>query len=71
MKVLLIAALLLIGAGMAGAASACQLAKPTQPVILTIEGQIKNCNSGLEARFDLPMLEALPKAVVKNITAPA
>ena len=39
---------------------------PKAAVILTVEGQIRDCNSGLEAQFDLAMLEALPKRQVKT-----
>lgn len=66
MKVLLIAIMLMMEAGMAGAASAYHLVQPKNAVILTVEGQINISNNGLEAHFDLAMLEALPKAVVKT-----
>lgn len=67
MKMLSVAAaLLLLPIELSATAYACQMAEPKGPVILTVEGQIRNCNSGLEARFDLAMLEALPQAVVKT-----
>lgn len=66
MKLFLIAALCLGPLAFAAPADACNMAQPAQRVILTVEGQIETCNNGLEARFDLAMLEALPKAVVKT-----
>lgn len=66
MKFLIAAALLLLHLTQASAASACNLPQPTSTTILVVEGQIRNCNSGLEARLDLSMLEALPKTVVKT-----
>jgi hypothetical protein len=47
-------------------ASACHLDMPKGPVILSIEGQISHCNTGLEVQMDLAMLEALPKTIVKT-----
>lgn len=62
----MVAAMLLAHVEIAGATRGCHMGQPQKAVILTVEGQIKNCNVGLEAKFDLPMLEALPKAVVKT-----
>lgn len=45
---------------------ACSLPAPKEKVILSIEGLINNCNDGFEVRFDLPMLESLPKRVIKT-----
>jgi hypothetical protein len=61
-----VATLLLLQAVVAGAASACHLERPEMPVILTIDGLITGCNAGLEAHFDIAMLEAMPKTVVKT-----
>lgn len=66
MKVLFYATLLLLTLGTAGGAHACHLPQPEGKVILTVEGQIRNCTSGLEARFDYALLEALPKVTVKT-----
>jgi hypothetical protein len=66
MKVLFFTAMALLQFAVTGAAAACHMAQPEGQVILTVEGQIRNCNSGLEARFDFAMLEALPKTVVKT-----
>lgn len=66
MKVLVCAAIALLQFAITGAAVACQMEQPKDQVILTVEGQIRNCNSGLEARFDFAMLEALPRTVVKT-----
>ncbi len=45
----------------AGLASACHLTAPQGALVLTIEGQIQHCTEGLEARFDMELLETLPK----------
>lgn len=66
MKPLIVPALLMLQLAISGAASACHLEKPKAAVILVVEGQITRCNSGLEAQFDLAMLKALPKTVVKT-----
>lgn len=66
MRLMIAAALLLLQFTAVQAASGCSLPQPTGPVILVVEGQIRNCNSGLEARFDLPMIEALPRTAVKT-----
>ena len=67
MKTLLMAAMMLFQFAWAGTAFAiCSLPQPTGNVILTVEGQIRKCNSGLETRFDMAMLEALPKTQVKT-----
>ncbi len=50
----------------AGTASACHLQEPSSAVILRIEGQIRHCNTGLEAQFDLALLKSLPKREVKT-----
>jgi hypothetical protein len=63
---LLIAAALLTQLMFAGPASACHLERPHAAVILSIEGQIGNCNAGFEVQFDLAMLESLPKRVVRT-----
>jgi hypothetical protein len=65
-KLHVLAALLLFHFGPPAAASACDLGEPKEAVILTVEGQIKGCGGGLETRFDLAMLEALPKSEVKT-----
>src|SRR5262249_17046669 len=41
----------------------------TGPVILVVRGAIAHLNSGTSARFDLAMLEALPKTSVTTETA--
>ena len=67
MKTLLMTALMLFQFAWAGAAYAvCSLPQPAGPIILTVEGQVQKCNSGLEVRFDMAMLEALPKTEVKT-----
>jgi hypothetical protein len=66
MKVLFAAAFALLQVVWVGAAAACSLPQPKGDVVLTIEGQIQDCNAGLEARFDMAMLEALPKTEVKT-----
>lgn len=67
MKRLVAAAFLVLQVVWAGVATAaCDLPSPTGEVILKIEGQIQACNSGLEARFDLAMIEALPKREIKT-----
>lgn len=67
MKTLLMAALMLFQFAWASAAfAACSLPQPEGDIVLTVEGQVQKCNSGLEARFDLPMLEALPKTQVRT-----
>jgi hypothetical protein len=48
----------------AAQANACHLPQPSSAIVLTVEGQVQHCNEGLVARFDLPMLEALPKRKV-------
>ena len=65
MKVLF-AALALLQIVWAGVASACSLPQPAGEVVLTIEGQIQECNAGLEAHLDMAMIEALPKFEVKT-----
>jgi hypothetical protein len=45
----------------AGGVSACHLKAPLAGVVLTVEGQIKHCNVGLEVQLDLAMLESLPQ----------
>lgn len=66
MRSLIVPLLLVLQLAISGAASACHLEKPKAAVILVVEGQITRCNSGLEAQFDLAMLETLPKTVVKT-----
>jgi hypothetical protein len=47
-------------------AVACHLPPPLGPVVLRIEGQIRECNEGLEVHFDMAMLEALPAREVRT-----
>jgi hypothetical protein len=49
-------------------ARADELPKPTGEVILTLSGAISVRNAGTTAEFDLAMLEAMPKAVIKTST---
>jgi hypothetical protein len=63
---LLIAAALLAQLMFAGAASACHLQGPRAAVILSIQGQIGDCNSGFEVQFDLALLESLPRREVRT-----
>ncbi len=44
----------------------CTLPEPAGEVILTVDGQIGACNATGEARFDLAMLEELPRKTVKS-----
>lgn len=48
------------------ATAACDLPSPAGAIILKVEGQIQACNTGLEVRLDLDMIEALPKKVIKT-----
>ena len=53
---------LLLGSGLAGAASVSTLPEPRERVVLTLSGQIGLGNRGPQmAAFDLAMLEALPQ----------
>lgn len=53
---------LLAGAALAAATPLARaLAAPTEPVVLTITGRVRNPNAGTAARFDMPMLERLPQ----------
>jgi hypothetical protein len=65
MKTLLVAAFMMLQFALAGAVSAaCTLPQPQGEIVLTVEGQIQNCNSGLEMRFDMALLESLPKSKI-------
>ncbi len=67
MKRILAAAFLMLQVVWAGAATAaCDLPSPTGDIILKIEGQIQACNTGLEVRLDMAMIEALPKHEIKT-----
>lgn len=50
-----------------GMASACNLPQPKGEVVLTIDGMINECNSGLEVRLDQAMVEALPHHEIKTV----
>lgn len=47
---------------------ASELAKPTGPVVLTIEGSIEATNADSVAQFDLAMLDALPQRTTTTET---
>lgn len=66
MKVVFAVAAVLLQLFLVVTASACNLPQPKGPVVLTVEGLIKGCNDGLEAKFDLAMLEELPMHEVKT-----
>lgn len=51
----------LAAAGLGGG-PARALDKPSGPVVLTLRGQLRKPNDGIEAHFDMSMLEALPQA---------
>jgi hypothetical protein len=57
---LLAAILFAVQFAVAGGALACHLPKPGSEVVLVLDGMIDECNIGLEAHFDMAMLEALP-----------
>lgn len=54
---------LLLLAVLARPGLAAGLPEPTAPVVLTVSGKIGVTNGDKTARFDLPMLEALPRRV--------
>lgn len=66
MRILIGSALLILQVAFAGAATACHLEKPRATPILVLDGQIMQCNSGLEVQFDIAMLETLPRTAVKT-----
>ncbi len=47
--------------GLGGVGTAWSLDRPVATVVLTISGRVHMANVGGEARFDMPMLEALPQ----------
>jgi hypothetical protein len=63
---MIVAALLLLQSMAAGATSPCPAEQPKGAVVLVVDGLIQGCESSFEVKFDLPMLEALPKTVVKT-----
>jgi hypothetical protein len=65
MRAAFAAAILLLQLFVVGSASAC-VSSPAGEVILTIDGLISPCGGGFEAKFDLAMLEALPKKVIRT-----
>ncbi len=46
---------------LATALPALALDKPARPVLLTLRGRVRIPNDGVQAHFDMPMLEALPQ----------
>lgn len=66
MRILAAAFILLQLVWAGAAAAACDLPSPAGEVILKVEGQIQACNTGLEVRLDLAMIEALPKKEIKT-----
>lgn len=53
---------------LANVAGAAELAMPTGPVILTVEGHVLNSNGDGKASFDLSMLDALPQRTTVSVT---
>jgi hypothetical protein len=47
--------------GLAGFRTAQALDAPTDPIVLTLSGLLRNTNDGALANFDMPMLEHLPQ----------
>jgi hypothetical protein len=47
--------------GLAGHRTAQALDAPTDPIVLTLSGLLRNTNDGALANFDMPMLEHLPQ----------
>lgn len=66
MKWALVAVVTLLQLCASAQAGACSLPLPREAIVLTIEGEIQECNSGTQADFDMAMLEALPKTIVKT-----
>ena len=66
MKWALIAVATLLQIFAAARADACTLPLPRETIILAVEGQILECNSGPKANFDMAMLEALPKSIIRT-----
>lgn len=49
-----------------GSVHACTIPQPKGDVILTVQGMINECNTGLEVHFDRALIESLPLTAIKT-----